>query len=1207
MPLINHSSSYALRLCAALVAFSAAACGDDDRPGFDAGTDMTTPGDTIAPTVRNTSPAEGETNVNRLEPFIIRFSEPMNTETGTIVADPGGPIPAARWSWDPVGSTLTVTPNTPWAQGEVRINIADFEDPAGNALEEPVEVSFETVDDVAPFLTATTPAEGATDVSANLEEITLTFSEQMNTTSGVIAVLGGAGTVGAPEWNAEGTTVTFPISDLEYERDYDVELRNFRDALGNPLDGEPVIEDGFLDFSTGPDTDAPTVVRSEPMEGQVDVNAALQRQIEIVFDEPMMTDTTTFALNDGTTDIMVNGTWTGGATILRLNVDGILEFETSYSVDLSGLTDRAGNALNPTEYLVDGSLDFMVSEDVFDPVVLSTDPVEGDTGIDQTEELAIEVVFSEAMDQTLTSATLTDGTTPTSVDGTWASPTIINFTVPADTMAPSTEYMLDLTPFMDLTGNTTDTSHAYLMDGMLNFTTGSPSGENCVNALTPADATVTMGVTAWSISSGQVSSREGGTDACADYTGSASRPDVVIRYDKTSADVAGGGKLLRIVAEGGSNFTEFDIAITPGACDPAAAPARCIIESEVHQVYADVPAGPVHIWISPNSSSSFSTTMDVTVEEVDPPRAEGESCDNPYTTASSIFSSTGGIDTFLIPEGMGPRSMDISAYSTGDTSLVSCDTDTTSTTSSTNGTGVDAVIRYTMPADSVLRVTAEGMDSSLNPEFNVSAYDACDPAAATAELGCIADVSTTAKDGIIDAPPGDIFIWLTNETTDIYRSSSSGDYYFHEAQIDIETIPVQAGETCSRAFAAAAGNNTVTGTSDVAIVSPGCFDSTSDVEWYSYTTTQPLFVAGTVGAGGVAVYRGANEISCSDDGSSANASALVPAGTELCVAVEMGQSITDLVISETAYTGLGLNPPVSLPIERPINDSGSVEFITGDDWMSGNGSILVMAYGSEMLDALKDGSGATVYHGSADGLSSSNMGNAGTFAANGALFSFDDSATAGASSRVYRLWDGSAPFFDPIPWDTTPPSYPSEEIAAAAVVGNTLYYVTADDFPIFYSLDATAPGAPTRLGTNEIITDVTGIAADDTYLYVAGEYKTGFEEGVFRIPFTELGNATYDPVNLMPGINHDGTPFVGNEIAMYVDATTSPGHLYVRNADGHFEATIDPGGASPIYVGEIISVGGSGDNAAWLDLATGSLYIFETDSESSGSFLRYDP
>ena len=42
------------------------------------------------------------------------------------------------------------------------------------------------------------------------------------------------------EVRAEGTTVTFPVSDLEYEREYAIDLRNFRDAVGNALDDEPV-------------------------------------------------------------------------------------------------------------------------------------------------------------------------------------------------------------------------------------------------------------------------------------------------------------------------------------------------------------------------------------------------------------------------------------------------------------------------------------------------------------------------------------------------------------------------------------------------------------------------------------------------------------------------------------------------------------------------------------------------------------------------------------------------------------------------------------------------------------------------------------------------------------------------------------------------------------------------------------------------------
>ena len=1171
--------------------------------------DMALPGDTTAPTVRSTSPDEGAIEVNRREPVVIRFSEPMNTAAGSVTASPGGPLPVALWSWDDVGSTLTVVPNTPWAQGTVTITVDAFEDPAGNVMEAPYEFYFETRDDVRPEVVVASPAEGETGVSARLEEIAITFSEPMNTSTGVIDAFGGSATVGEPTWSADGTTVTYPVGDLEYGREYNIALRDFRDEFGNRLDEEAYILDGFLDFTTGEDMDAPRAVRSEPMEGQMDVNANITNEIVITFDEAMDTSVTTFTLNDGTNDIPVTGTWTGAATVLRVNVRGILDFNNNYSLSLAGVTDRAGNAVDGAFYLLDGNLDFVVADDVFAPIVISSDPTEGATGIDQRDEINVEVVFSEAMDQTITTAPLNDGTTDVAtLTGMWASPTIINFTIPAGTLTALTTYGLDLTGFLDLTGNSTDTGHAYLGDGILNFTAGDPFGESCSDVLTPASATMMDGVYTWTISSGQVSSREGGTDACADYTGTATRPDVVVAYDKVSGDLASGGKLLKVTVLGGSTSTEFDVAVTPGACDPAAVPARCQIESEAHTIYVDAPAGPGHIWISPNSSSSLSTTITITAEEVDAPKPEGEGCDNPFTTSSTIFSTAGGVDTFTIPENT-IRSMDIAPYTVTDNSLVSCDPTTTSTTSSLNGTGIDAVIQYTIPANTVLRVTGDAAGSSLHNEINISAHATCDVTAATPQYACLPDVSTSAKDTIIDGPAGDVFLWLTSDQTDIYRSTSSGDYFFPEFKVDLEPIPVDAGESCGRAAAAATGANPVAGTSDVAVVTPSCFDSTSNVEWYSFTATQALVVAKTTGAGGVAMYTDSsyNELGCSDDGSVIGASALIAPGTTVCLAVEMGQSITSLDITESAYTGLGLNPPVDLPIERPINDSGSVDSITGDDWMSGNADVLVMGYYSEALDALKDGSGQTIYRGSADGVSTSTMGNTGIFAGNGALFLFDDTTSTSSGSRVVRIWDGVSPFWEAVPWDVPAPTYPSEPIAASAVVGNTIYYVTGDDDPQFYSLDATAPGAPVLLGTSATISDILGLAVDDTYVYVAGEVRSDFTEGVFRIPLTELSNPAYVPVDIMPGINHDGTAFPSSTISMYVDATTNPGQLYVRNAIGHVEAVINPGGPSPIYVGEVISIGGSGDEAMWLDRSTGSLYLFETDSVSTGNFLRFDP
>ena len=73
-----------------------------------------------------------------------------------------------------------------------------------------------------------------------------------------------------------------------------------------------------------------------------------------------------------------------------------------------------------------------------------------------------------------------------------------------------------------------------------------------------------------------------------------------------------------------------------------------------------------------------------------------------------------------------------------------------------------------------------------------------------------------------------------------------------------------------------------------------------------------------------------------------------------------------------------------------------------------------------------------------------------------------------------------------------------------------------------------------------------------------------------------------------------------------MSGTSNPSFLYVRNALGHVEAVLNPAAASPAYIGEVIDVGGSSDYAMWLDQASGSLYLFETDSESTGNFLRFD-
>ena len=263
---------------------------------------------------------------------------------------------------------------TPWPSGEVTLTFGpDFEDPAGNALT-PHVVVFTALDDVAPSVTATRPAEGATGASARTDTVEITFDEPMRTAVGTIDVLGGAATIGAATWSADAATVSFPVADLEYVRDYQVVLRGFTDAMGNAFDREPYLGDGVIDFSTSVDAEGPRVVRGEPAEGQLDVSPADALAILVTFDEAMDTSRAAVTLSDGTTDVPLTGTWTGSARILRVDVRGLLAFGSSYALDLTTLRDRARNAVDGAPYLGDGALDFTVGLDAFLPFALAAAP-----------------------------------------------------------------------------------------------------------------------------------------------------------------------------------------------------------------------------------------------------------------------------------------------------------------------------------------------------------------------------------------------------------------------------------------------------------------------------------------------------------------------------------------------------------------------------------------------------------------------------------------------------------------------------------------------------------------------------------------------------------------------------------------------------------------------------------------------------------------
>lgn len=1188
-------------LVAACLVVFAGCDGGDPPPATDAGRPDAIVVDGVAPTVTSTVPLETAVGVARDATLEVRFSEPMAQDVGTIRVEPGGSARlATQGTWDDAGNVLTIEAMTPWPSGLVTLTFgADFTDLAGNALA-PHTLVFETVDDVSPSVVSTTPMEGSLDLSARLATIDVVFDEAMRTGAGTIAVLGGAATVGAPTWSADATSVSFPVADLEYERDYQATLRGFVDAAGNRLDGMPVLGDGTIDFSTGPDTDSARVVRAEPMEGQVDVNPAALRSILVTFDEVMNTSVVAVVLSDGTTDTPLSGVWAGGGRILRVDVPrGTLSFDRSYSLDLRALRDRAGNGIDEGEYLLDGRLDFTVGLDAFLPTVSTASPAEGETNVSYADVTEISVTFSESMDTAITSATLSGGAVPAMVTGTWSGTTQITFDV-TGLLGAGTDYSLDLSAMQDTRGNALDPADPYTGDARLDFQTGAPSGEGCLDPLRTMDAMeVSPGVFQWTLGSLQGAVRDGGTAFC-DYNGSSSNgTDVLVRFDKVSGDVASGGRVLHLVLDASSSATgsnAFDIAVATGACDASATPIQCHPNAGYHEMDLDLPAGPVWIWVSRSTLTSSSSTAILTATELMPPTREGDSCLNPFTSASSVYTAPSGdmVHRFSIPENAF-QSVAIGPYGYQDPGYFSCDTAV--------GHGIDGVVRFDKMEDtSVLRVTARRTAGS--DTLNVEVFDACDVSLPTTRsLGCQPSVSSTARELIVDAPAGPVFVWVGDSST--FVSRSGGDWRFSSgADIEIEVIPdVANGEICSRALPALAGPNAVTGTSDQRFGDVSCFDSSvSAIEWYRVTASAEVTLVRSDAAGGLVMVDPATraELACVNDGLARSLTRVLSVGQEVCVGVEMGRSISSFTVSGQTYTGLGRSAPVDLGILRPFNTSGSSEeSVTSDYWMVATDSSLLMRHTfSAVLDVGRGGMERGVRRGTSDGVTSSMLGRT-AISVGGALFAFTSSSSS-TSSRVTRLWDGRSPIWAPTTWDLSP-SYATSAIQGVARVGASDFaYVTSSSNPVFYQLSATAPGAAVVLGTNAQLTNIRGMTADNTYFYVSATVSS--VRGIYRVPIADVSAA---PVPI--AISDSFATSTTQATAMEVDSRSAPAHLYVRNNDGDVEVIIDPSGASPFYLGPVISLGTSSDWVMTLHEATGQLYLFETETESTGRWVRFDP
>ncbi len=1151
--------------------------------------------DDTAPSVAETEPEEGAQDIALDSAVVVSFDEAMDPANGEVFLSPGNlSILAADGQWLS-DRTFRVIPEALEAGTDYQVTLSGFTDLAGNPLEEPFRFGFSTIVDALPSVTDSVPAEGA-EIPTTTSTVIVTFDKSMDTQRGQLVVAEGGFTLGEPMWIGD-TTISVPIQDLTYGVEGSIALVNFADLEGNALDPVPYLTDGALDFVVASDTDSPAVVGSTPMEGQVDVDPDMAPPISITFSEPMDTSRVqvTLASQPGSGMQTLTGTWDAAGTTITFPAP-VLTYNSDVSIDLSGFSDAFGNSLDTVTYLGDGRLDFLTSTDMFDPVVVSSTPAEGAMNLPLTTSQVI-INFSEAMDQTVTMVDVATraGTSP--IVGTWTNGGA-QLTLDISNVVVAGEISVDLRSLQDVAGNPLDAA-VYLNDGRLDISTVAPTGEDCSEPLSIAEATPTGTNNGylWNIASGQTVAKDNNATQCdADGAGD----DIVILYEKTTPSFSNGGPMLHLFADA---VASINVEVFSGACnpsDPSAVVEKCLWNDHDWGGYFDLDPGVYYFWISRSSVNSTLPAMTVLLEEIATP-PDGETCAAPFDRSSANYtppSAGSGYHEWVI------ASDSIHAFDMGDTwgdgsGSISCSNDPTYG----DLHGSDAVIRFNKISDqSTVQVEIENDGFG---RFDVEVLDACESLSATASLSCLASVRDANFS--FDGPAGVYYIWI---------AGTAPGSTFPGLTVRARETVLSPGESCANAFAVTSpGSVSVNATSAESIARPSCFDPLANVEWYRYTLTQDVLDLATNSAGAISLFSADDLVEplfCSRDASSVGHASLLAVGQDVCIAVEVpptpGTGLGSFSLTEKSYTGLK-GPAVDLGIERPLNSTGSEISINLDDWMAVNDSEIFLWVSSTtgLVRAPKTGGvRSTLVDPNVNGIDFRHNGDSGLFV-NGQLFTFDDTTTS--STRVWRLWDGVSSPWGPTPWDTGQASsfYPSEDISASATDGTYIYYATNEGSSTsptqIYRILASASSVPEEVAVVEDIHSVAGMAIDANFIYLAAEDSLDFTiEGIYRIPISTF--SVFPPVTNPERISGDVSLSL-DKAPVLIDDPVNPTNLYFHaQSPAGIHAIIDPAGANPSHIGVVATEMGSDDNSADYNYVDDAIYFFGTEQVSSGRFYK---
>jgi len=345
------------------------------------------------PFVTGTDPVNGAIEVPPDKTITVSFSENIveganfsgiSLTAGIATVEAARTISGSTLTIDPAGSLSNNTTYT------VFIPAGAVANTAGKGMAADYTFSFNTPDTVAPTVSSTKPADGATGVSLN-SPILVYFSENIEAGDNFNSITLNGAPVSNYKSAIDGNILGICTNGLSYGTVYTVFIPAgaVTDMAGNAL-ANPYT----FSFTTVKDTLPPVVSSTDPADKAADV--PLDKTITVFFNEDVQQGTNfgeiTLTTDSGTGQIPVAALVSLSGSVLTIDPVDSLSYSTVYTVFIpaGAVTDMAGNALaNPYTF------SFTTVKDTLPPVVSSTDPANNAVGVPVSKTIAVE--FNEAV------------------------------------------------------------------------------------------------------------------------------------------------------------------------------------------------------------------------------------------------------------------------------------------------------------------------------------------------------------------------------------------------------------------------------------------------------------------------------------------------------------------------------------------------------------------------------------------------------------------------------------------------------------------------------------------------------------------------------------------------------------------------------------------------------------------------------------------